>query len=328
MNVAAVSTVPARLGDPVVAATAGPAALLPPIEQPSAEVVRDAMTELYEILARLRDVQMDQSKGEIETAKIARAVAEREKEDALRRAREAAEEGGFFDWLAEDVGLVGVAALVTFQWHVAAADIAAHKSGVVETLGLDGLEPEVANSVAKDVLQASVLVASVAATVLTCGTTTGLCLALAGVALSAGGSKLVESRALDRVLGEGASKWIGLAMQVGGAAVSASAGFATAGQALLGTGATRGASVVQGSLAVVKGADGIVLARNEHERGLADVDVEGAKQKLGRLLAFLEMLVEGVREVRESTKNAAEALRAAIDTRDQTNVMLARATRA
>lgn len=118
---------------PVAPAKAQPeAALLPAAERPALGAMQDAMALLYAVLMQQRDTDARVAKSQVEVAQGERKAALRDQQEALRRASEAAEKGGLFDWVSKDIGLAGAVGLVSFNYGLVAADVAAHKLGVFE----------------------------------------------------------------------------------------------------------------------------------------------------------------------------------------------------
>src|SRR5688572_605230 len=137
------------------------------------------------------------------------------------------------------VDVVDVAAVATGRWEVLAADILLRKTdlapeearAIVEQVGIPqdapGISDEDVKPIARDLLIANLVIASLVATVFTAGTTTGLCIALAGLAISTAGSQVAKHKVFDDVFGKDSSQWIGLGMQIYGAAASCMSGLAS-----------------------------------------------------------------------------------------------------
>lgn len=186
-----------------------------------------------------------------------------------------------------------------------------------------------------DFFKAAVVVCAVAASVVTCGTAAGACLALAAVALSVGGGEVAKSGCLDDVFGEGTSKYIGLAMQIVGAAASAGSGFLASGAALETVGVaastakdiSTGTAIVNGGMQVAKGTAQVATAVKEHDRAQANIDATAARKQLARLQKMVELVIDGMKEAKESHQRAAETLSGAIETANQTDVALAQGVR-
>jgi len=94
--------------------------------------ITDQVSAVLSLACRRRDAKM--ANAEMNVA----ANHQRQEQDfedmqrALEQARKEVESGGVFDWLSEDTSIVGLAGLVTCTWPVYAADLAVHKSGLIE----------------------------------------------------------------------------------------------------------------------------------------------------------------------------------------------------
>jgi hypothetical protein len=349
---------------------AGPSGLLPAAEAPALGQLQGAMAELYMIMSQLRDAQTEHSKTRTESTKMGRDIAEREQAEALARAKEAAESGGFFDWISKDIGLAGVVGLVTFNYALVAADVAAHKLDLVENVKVDvvdlgavatgrydvlaadlllrktdlaprearaileklgipkdapGLSDEDVKPVARKALMLNLLVLSVGATIFSAGSTTGLCIAAAGLAFSAAGSQVAENEVLDGVLGKGASRWVGLGMQIYGAAATGMSGLANG--AALGAAAKVGGTVAHGAATTARATDKIVRVVHDKQAADARVVAEAAKLQLNRLERLIDFLIDGMKEAASSSRKAGEAIQQAITAADQTQLVISNGTR-
>lgn len=186
------------------------------------------------------------------------------------------------------------------------------------------------------IFKAVVVVAAVAASVVSCGTLAGACVALAAVALSVGGSEVAKHGTFDDVFGQGSSQWIGLGMQITGAAVSCGTAFAASGSTALqnvGVAAdtakkvSNGAKILSGAAQITKGAGQIASSIREHDRELANADAIAARKEIARLQQLVELIIQGMEDAKESHQRAAEALNEAIQTANATDLALASATR-
>lgn len=241
--------------------------------------------------------------------------------------------------LDEKIDVVDVAAVATGRWDVLAADVILRKTeltpkearDIVEKCGIPrdapGISDDDIKPVAKKLLAANLLIASATATVLSCGTTGALCVAVAGMAISAAGTYVAQQNAVDKVFGEGSSKWIGLGMQIYGTAAACMSGFA-GGAAIAPGNAARGAALAHGLTAGVRGTDQVVTAVHDHERDVANIDAEKARYQLARLDRVLDAIVDGMKELHQSQDKAAKTLQGAIDTANQTNLALAQGIKA
>lgn len=327
--------------------------------------MQDVLSALYLVISALRDDEVRSGQTRISSEKGHEEAALAEKRSAEKRAEGAARRGGLFDAIARDVGLAGAIGLLTFDYALVAADVCAHELGIVGNLKVDCVDagafmtgrvdvlaadvvlrkleitPDVAKKlvakagipedapgisdadvqpVAKKLVMANLLVASATASVLSCGTTAGLTIAAVGLAMSLAGSYVAE----HKVFGAGPSEWVGLGMEIYGALASGMSGLAPGGAAIEGAAV---AGVINGGLDVVRGGDRIVSAVHRHEADEANVDAEAAKQKIARLERVLDMIIDGIRETRETHQKTQEIIQNVIQSVDVTNVTLANATR-
>jgi hypothetical protein len=320
------------------------------------------------MMSETGDNQALQSKNAVDNAETSRQAALKEQRDQLERAREAAKKGGFFDFIADDLGVAGVVGLVTFNYAVVATSVAAHKSGAlgdvkidvvdvgavatgrVDTLACDvllrktELSPQEARDVleqcgvprnapgisdddvkplARKVLTANLMIAGLTASALSGGTAAGICIALAGLAISTGGTYVAETNALDGVFGKGSSRWIGLGMEVYGAAASAMSGLAP-GPTVVPSGAARAvAATVAGGSTTLHGADQVMQAQNAFQSDSANAAAEEAKAHLEWLGRFIDLVIDGLKEAQESQKKAGDSLRAIAQTANDTTASIA-----
>jgi hypothetical protein len=348
------------------AADAGPSLLPAPTPLEKA-ALSDALSLLYLSMSEDRDTQMYASKELVHNAANAREAAAKFQEEQLRKAREAAEEGGFFDWVADDLGIAGAIGLVTFNYAAVAADVAAHKLHLLDDVKIDVIDvgaaatgrvdvlagdvvlrktdiaPEEARRileragipkdapgisdadvkpVAKKLLMANLALLGLTASVMSGGSTTGICIALAGVAISAGGSYVAQEGTLDPVFGQGTSKWIGLGMQVYGSLAAGLACMAP-GPSVFAQAARVTAAAAQGATNVMNGSDQVVTSIHEHTRAMASIEADEAKARLAKLDRFLDCVMDTIQEARQSRQKACDAIRSAREAYDQSALALA-----
>jgi hypothetical protein len=330
------------------------------------------LADLYALMAVLEEKQIRIGKLQIDGAKVGRDAAAEEQEKAMQRALHASKKGGIFDFIADDLGLAGAVGLVTFDYALVVADVAAHKLGVVRNVKVDvvdvgalatgrvdvlagdlllrktdlapdearnvlekfgianapGISDEDVKPIAKDLIRAHLLVESVAATILSCGTVGGVVLAVAAVALSAGGSKIAEAKSFDEIFGEGSSQWIGLGMEIYGALASSLSGFAPGTAVNTAAGARAAAGIINGSTSILRGTDEIVIASHQRESAAATIDAERAKQMLGRLERLIDLVLASIHEAHDTHQKAAEIVQGVIQTLDASNMTLTHAMKA
>jgi len=107
------------------------AAVLPAAMQGSAGLT-DNVSALLSLACRRRDTKMANAETQVAANHEREQQEFQEMQRALEHARKEVESGGLFEWLSEDTSIVGFAALVTCNWPVYAADLAVHKSGLIE----------------------------------------------------------------------------------------------------------------------------------------------------------------------------------------------------
>lgn len=119
--------------------------LLPHAHRPSSGETGDAMAQLYALLAANNRNEMRNGAVKVQQNKDFSAAARQEHIAAVEHAKKAAEEQkeaskGFMDWVTDDIGVMGVAGLCTFNYPLVIADVAVHKLGLVENLKIDALD--------------------------------------------------------------------------------------------------------------------------------------------------------------------------------------------
>ncbi len=123
----------------------GNEAILPAAPRPSAAEATNALAELYRILSASNNNEMRSAADTIKQHDKFHAAARQEHIAAVERAEQAAEEQkeaskGPMDWVTDDIGVMGVAGLCTFNYPLVIADVAVHKLGLVENLKIDALD--------------------------------------------------------------------------------------------------------------------------------------------------------------------------------------------
>jgi hypothetical protein len=292
------------------AASIDPALLPPPTDVSRAEL-QDAMTMIYLLLNTRASAEMSNAQAQVAARQTSKDEAFKQQLDALRRAAEAEGEGskGFF---ASIVGLVKD--VVTDLAHLDLVGAVTDPLSDTEDMWNSPKFWQDLEAGGGFVAKAALVAGGVAATVATAGSA-GLVVAGIAVALSAGGTAVQETDCLDSLLGDGASKWIGLGMQVGGGAVCLVGAGAAAGSAL-DTVAT--ATEVGGNAATV--VTNVAHAKNAQFRGEAmdaDADAAVAEHRGQQMTRLIEWLIDGIRETDKSHARAKDTLRQAIDQHDQ-----------
>lgn len=179
----------------------------------------------------------------------------------------------------------------------------------------------------KWVAVAGMAVAATAAIIGSLGTATAP-VVIIGVALSAGGFAVAETKCLDPLLGESASTWVGSAMMLSGALVSGAGAAAAAQQVSTGLAevsrsvAVAGA-VVDGGAKVRLGFEGVRDAAIQHEVDTHHRTAEKHGQATQRLQRMVEDIIDSVRDLKESHTRMSRAISEAVETQCQTQLIAA-----
>jgi len=167
-----------------------------------------------------------------------------------------------------------------------------------------------------DVVAVVAVVASAAvATVATGGAGAPVAVGV-GLALSAGGFAVSETKCLDPVLGEGASQWVGAGMTLCGTAVT-----------LLGPGAAGTlVTVAKGLQSGATAAKGAQQIENSIRGYVADGHAQDAAQTqmiMRRLERAIEEVIERMSETKDTTRRGTEHLNGIVETDAQTQLLAA-----
>lgn len=264
---------------------------------------------------------------------------------ALVAADIALHESGVIDNLEIDVVDVGAAgAAACGRWDVLIADVLVRKlelgpeeaRELLEKVGIPkdapGISDEDVKPVAEDLLRINLMVAGAAASVLSAGSMTALVVAMIGLAITYGGKLVAETELLDPMLGEGASKKVGLGMECAGIITSACAGFAGSGAGVLGSAATKAAKAasytINGGNAALNGADGVRQAFTQRKIDDAQITAEKARAALSRLEKLCEFIIDGMKETQQSYQRAQNSIQSAINAISETQLSLSSAIKA
>ncbi len=311
-----ISTATAPLG---AANASSPPSLLPDSEPLSSARLNDAMSMLYELLSKERQLDVRSGEDRIAMDQDLRAKAMSDRLAALQRqtANEAGSGSGFFSSVGhffEDVAGDFGRGRLDLAIQDAAKDAEAAWNSPAFWRDLE----QGAMVVAKTALA----VGSVAVTVATAGAAAPLLVATA-IALSAGGLAISQTDCLDGALGNGASKWVGAGLEVTGAALNLGASASVVGtwggsQAVSMVGAA--ANAAGGGMEVVAG---VAQVRNGSfsaaaERGAADATQAG--QRDGRLDRLVASLIESLQQSDKSHERLQASLALVMATDDQTAV--------
>lgn len=166
---------------------------------------------------------------------------------------------------------------------------------------------------------AGMAVAAGGAIVASAGTAT-MPVVLIGVALSAGGFFVQETKALDPVLGKDASLWIGGGMMFAGAALTgggaAAAQATTVSQALTMTGtAIEGGSQVHAGMHQVENA---AIVHEVDERHISAQEYANDAQRIQRMV---DEIIDGLREDAKSLRRITATVQAINETKSETQLI-------
>jgi hypothetical protein len=159
---------------------------------------------------------------------------------------------------------------------------------------------------------------AVTTTAVTAGSGTPFTLACISLALSAGAIAVKETKCMDGITGKGSSEY--WAMGLSGASLYFGIGATAAASMASASSVTSNAETVSnaanGASAAASGADKIMHAIHDHDADLADRDAEAALLEIRRNQRIVDLIVDGVREAKDSHQHALQSLRGAIDVRN------------
>ena len=148
---------------------------------------------------------------------------------------------------------------------------------------------------------------------------------LVGVALSAGGFGVTETRCLDPFIGEDASAWIGGGMMIGGAVLTGAGASAAAAHVGRAAEAARALTVTGGVLAggarVRQGLEQVQSSATRHAVDAADRDATRHRFTVERLQRMVEQIVESVRGLAESQRRIARTVSEVVETECRTPII-------
>lgn len=156
-----------------------------------------------------------------------------------------------------------------------------------------------------------------AATAVTAGTATPFLIAASASAMSASGEAIAETKCLGD-----ASAYVGLGLDAGGAALTI--GFANTSDAQKIINALRGASMMlQGAGVAVEGAAHIRVTSFQGDAESAATDAKAASQQMDRLGRLIKFVLTEAKDVQKSHERALASVRGAMETNDQTLLVAA-----
>jgi hypothetical protein len=175
-------------------------------------------------------------------------------------------------------------------------------------------EDRTSDSPFKTIATVAMVVVAAAATVATCG---GAAPTLVGVglALSAGGFFVGETKCLDPLLGDGVSKWVGLGMGLAGTICTMGAGNATEIE-----------EVAQGAQGVSEGAQGCQTTVTAIAESRADHDMQEAKaaqNQMHRLQVMIDDIIDRLGEQKDTSRRGSETVNEIVQTQGDTLVIAA-----
>jgi hypothetical protein len=191
---------------------------------------------------------------------------------------------------------------------------------------------------AKVALAANLAIAALAVTVCTAGTgsaagVAAITLAVAALACS-GAAYTVEN---VKPVREKVNEMCGTQKAAGNIALGLTIASAVCGVASGGVGAAGGGAAgasasarilnattsgVQGATQIAQGVDTINDARHERDADYACADATAARHQMERMQRAVEMVIEGLKDLHESSRKSLETLQGAIQTRDQIPVQI------
>jgi hypothetical protein len=279
------------------------------------------LSALYAMLSQLRTDGMENGRTDVGILKEQqdKAIADMRDAIARRAAAEANSGGGLFSCIAH-------------FFEDAVGDLT---SGKFDKAIQDATKDVEAawNSPAfwSDLEQGLLIVAKVgatvgaaAATVVTAGAAGGTLVAVALV-LSAGGMAVSETGCLDGLMGRGWSTNIGLAMELGGTAMTMGATFASAATGGLKVVGQAGAvaSVTGGVATAGAGAAHVRVGDFQADAQSASADAVADTQSSARLSRFIEDVIEAMKDGEQSAERQGESIVGCEQTNEQTQAAAA-----
>ncbi len=167
----------------------------------------------------------------------------------------------------------------------------------------------------KTIAVAAMVVVAAAATVMTCGAAGPLVVGI-GLALSASGFLVSQTKCLDPLLGDGASQWIGTGLAIVGACVTMGAGI----------GGSTVETVAQGAQGVSSVAQGCQTASDAIQNYNADGharEAVAAEHQMRRIQTMIDDIIEKLSDAKDDSRRGAEAVNQMSVTADETLVMAA-----
>jgi len=313
--------------------TAAPASLLP---EASSSTTDDAMMTVYVLMAKDQSNDMQGGEAGAQIDKTARNKALADQKAAIQKEQDnsASQGRGFFGSIGKLLGDVSDDA-IHGRIDKLASDTASDVKGAVDSPRFwSDLECG-----AKVVAEVAGVVAGAAATVATAGAAGPVVVGVA-LALSAGGFAVSETKCLDGLLGNGASQYVGLGLDLAGAAVTFGASAAAAASpaattvnnvtlaavagangAATATTTTAGvigavAGATSGAADVVAGGANVETAKFAANVVDAEADETSAKNDAAKQERFTEWLLDNLAASQTAQRNAMQTLQGAVQQHD------------
>jgi hypothetical protein len=176
------------------------------------------------------------------------------------------------------------------------------------------IEDKKSSSLFKTLATVGMVVVAAAAVVMTLGSATPLVVGV-GLALSASGFFVSETKCLDPLLGDGVSGWVGMGMQICGAVVG---GFA-------GGGGTVGtvAKVAEAGSAIAGGCQKAEDTLREKTSADDMREATKAQQQMRRLQTAIDDIIEQLKDAKDSSRRGSDTVNQIAETQGQTLIIAA-----
>jgi hypothetical protein len=281
--------------------------------------VNDAMSALYTMVSQLRTAGMENGRTDVGILKEQqdKAIADMRDAIARRAAAEADSGGGLFSSIArffEDT----VGDLTSGKFDKAIEDAAKDAEAAWNS-------PAFWNDLEQGLLivaKVGAAVGAAAATVVTVGAAGGTLVAVA-LLMSAGGMAVSETGCLDGLMGQGWSANVGLAMELGGTAMTMGATFAstTAGGLKVVGQLGAVASVTGGVASAGAGAAHVHVGDFQADAQSASADEVADTQSSTRLSQLIEDVIEAMKNGDQTAERQVESIAGCEQTNEQTEAM-------
>lgn len=113
-----------------------PVSVLPDTPQ-GCDRMQDMLAAIFKCLSETSRIRNKSAENQVKENHLERDIAEAKLRQKMKDAEEAAKDHGIFNKITNNIGLLGVVGLATFNYGLVAADVGLHASGVVKNLKLD-----------------------------------------------------------------------------------------------------------------------------------------------------------------------------------------------